>query len=58
LRLIRASLCGRNAGKLAPGAEGGVAGGTVFVGGQAMTAKLGMGVDVAVGGEEAPGMAG
>lgn len=40
LRLIRSSRSGRNADHLAPGTEGGVACGTVPVGGQAAKAEL------------------
>ncbi len=54
LRPLRGS---RNAGDLAPGAEGGVACGAVLVSGQAMAAELEVVVDPAVNGQEAPGMA-
>ena len=46
-----------NCGDLAPGAEGSVAGGTVFNGGEAMAAELEMVVDAGVGGQEALGVA-
>ncbi len=46
-----------NRGDLAPGAESGVAGGTVLGGGEAMTAELEMVVDAGVGGQEALGVA-
>lgn len=49
MRPLRGS---RNAGDLAPGAEGGVACSAVLIGGQAMTAELEMGVDAAMGGKE------
>ena len=42
LRLIKSSRRGRDADHLAPDAEGGVAGSTVLVGGQAVAAKLEM----------------
>ncbi len=41
-----------NRGDLTPGAESGVAGGTVFNGGEAMTAELEVVVDAGVGGQE------
>ena len=47
-----------NRGDLAPGAESGVAGGTVFNGGEAMTAELEMVVDAGMGRQEALGVAG
>lgn len=51
-------LCGiSNCGDLAPGAEGGVTGGTVFNGGEAMAAELEVIVDAGVGGQEALGVA-
>ena len=53
LRLMGVSSRGRDAGHLAPGAEGMVASGTMFGGGQAVVTKLEMVVDAAVGGEEA-----
>ncbi len=46
-----------NRDDLAPGAESGVAGGTVLVGGEAMTAELEMVVDARMGGQELLGMA-
>jgi len=49
LRLIRPSRCGRHANHLAPGVEGGVACGTVLVGGQAVAARLEVVVDAAMG---------
>lgn len=52
-RLIRVSRGGRDAGNLAPGAAGGVAGGTVLVGGHAVATELKVVVDAAVGGQEA-----
>jgi len=58
LRLIRSSRCRRDADHLAPGAEGGIVGGSVIGGGQAMAAELEVVVDAAVGGEEALGVAG
>ena len=55
-------LCGiSNRGDIARGAEGGVAGGPVLVGGEAMAAELEVvvdaGVGVGVGGQEALSMA-
>ena len=47
-----------NRGDLAPGAESGVAGGSVFNGGEAMAAELEVVVDAGVGGQEALGVAG
>ena len=58
MRLIRVSRGGREADQLAPGAEGGIASGTVLVSGQAMAAKLEMVVDMTMGGKEALGMPG
>ena len=46
-----------NCGDLAPGAESGVAGGTVFNGGEAVAAELDVVVDAGVGGQELLGMA-
>jgi len=53
LRPSKASRGGSNAGDLAPGAQGSVAGAAVCGGGQAMTVELKVVVDPAVGGEEA-----
>jgi len=53
LRLIGSSRGRCNVGNFAPGAEGGVACGTVLVGGQAVAAELEVVVDAAVGREEA-----
>ena len=51
-------LCGiSNRGDLAPGMEGGVAGGTVFNGGEKVTTELEVVVDAGVGGQELLGMA-
>lgn len=46
-----------NCGDLMPGAEGGVAYGTVLVGGEAMAAELEVVVDAGVGGQELLGVA-
>ena len=46
-----------NRGDLTPGAEGGIAGGTVLGGGQAVATKLEVVVDTGVGGQEALGLA-
>ena len=46
-----------NRGDFTPGIEGGVAGGTVFNGGEAMAAELEVVVDAGVGGQETLGMA-
>ena len=46
-----------NRDDLMPDTESGVAGGTVFNGGEAMAAELEMVVDAGVGAEEALGMA-
>ncbi len=56
MRLIRSSRCGHDADHLAPGAEGSVACGTMFVGGQAMATELEMVVDAAMDGAEALGV--
>ena len=50
MRLVRFSCRGSDVGHLAPGAEGGIASGTVLVGGQAVAAELKMVVDAALGG--------
>jgi len=56
-RGLSRSSCGRgDANHLAPGAEGGVACGTVLVGGQAVATELEVAVDAAVDGEEALGV--
>ena len=47
-----------NRGDLAPGAQGGVAGGTVLGGGEAMAAELEAVVDAGVGGQELLGAPG
>ena len=52
-RLIRVARGGRYADHLAPGAEGGVACGTVLVGSQAAAAEFKVVVDPAVGRESA-----
>lgn len=46
-----------NRGDLTPGAESGVAGGTVLVGGEAVAAELEVVVDAGVGGQETLGVA-
>ena len=56
--MTRASCGGRDAGDLAPGAEGGVADGAVCGGRETMTAELEVVVDAAVGGKEALGVPG
>jgi hypothetical protein len=48
----------RHTGEIAPGAKGVVASGAVLVGGEAVTAKLEVVVDAAMGEEEALRMAG
>ena len=51
-------LCGiSNCGDLTPGVERGVAGGTVFNGGEALAAELEVIVDAGVGREKLLGMA-
>ncbi len=47
-----------NRGDLAPGAESGVAGGTVLVGSEAMATELEVVVDAGMGRQEALGVAG
>ena len=46
-----------NRGDLTPGADGGVAGGTVLGGGEAMAAELEVVMDAGVGGQELLGVA-